>query len=375
MKILVASDSFKGSAGTMTVAENLEKGFLRVYAGAEFIKLPMADGGEGTVETLVEGTGGRYIEETVSGPLGDKTNAKYGVIQDTVAVIEMAQASGLVLIEESRRNPLITSTYGTGELIVSALEKGFKEIYIGIGGSATNDGGVGMAKALGYRFMDKDGHEIPEGGGGLEKLHRIDASGRNPLLDGAHITVMCDVDNPLYGEDGAAYTYGPQKGADKDMVRLLDKNLIHYSVIIRRDLKLDIAHIPGSGAAGGLGAGLMAFCGAELKPGIEMVMDMLHFDSLLETVDIVLTGEGRMDGQSLKGKVPVGVAGRAMKKGVPVVAVTGGIGEGAEVLYSVGIDLIVPIVDRPISLYEAMTGSEKLLLDTGERIGRIVLLG
>ncbi len=375
MKILIASDSFKGSAGTLTVAENIEKGFLKIYPDTEFIKLPMADGGEGTVETLVEGTGGSYVYERVTGPLGESVKARYGIIQEEIAVLEMAEASGLVLVKEGERNPLITTTFGTGELILSALKKGYKKIYIGIGGSATNDGGVGMAKALGYGFLDAKGNEIPDGGGSLGMLERIDASGQSPLLQDAHIIVMCDVDNPLYGEDGAAYVYGPQKGADNEMVQLLDKNLMNYSEAIKRNMKMDIANIPGSGAAGGLGAGLMAFCGAELKPGIEMVLDMLQFDNHLKNVDLVVTGEGRIDGQSVKGKVPVGVARRAKKQMKPVVAVTGGVGEGADVLYSLGVDLILPIVDRPLDLHEAMQNSEILIQDTGERLARIIKLG
>ncbi|HZH93379.1 MAG TPA: glycerate kinase [Tissierellaceae bacterium] len=374
MKILIASDSFKGSATTMEVAERIEKGLLRIIPELEVLKLPMADGGEGTVETLVYGMDGKFVCEEVTGPLGDRVQAKYGIIQDQIAIIEMAEASGLVLVEEERRNPSLTSTYGTGELILSALQRGYGKIYVGIGGSATNDGGVGMARALGYRFLDRDGNEIPEGGGGLDGLRRIDRSNVTPLLEDAQITVMCDVENPLYGPGGAAYVYGPQKGADPQMVQLLDRNLRHLADILKEDMDVDIGDVPGSGAAGGLGGGLMAFCGADLRPGIEMVLDILEFDGLLKDVDLVITGEGRIDGQSSKGKVPAGVAKRARKLNKPLVAMAGGVGEGTEILHTMGIDLILPIVDRPMGLLDAMDGVGILLEKTGERLGRIIRL-
>jgi glycerate kinase len=374
MKILIASDSFKGSATTMEVADNIAKGLLRVCPEIEIEKLPVADGGEGTVETLVAGMDGDFVQVEVTGPLGERVKAKYGIIDDGMAIIEMAEASGLVLVDEEMRNPTLTTTYGTGELILSALERGLKRIYVGIGGSATNDGGMGMARALGYRFLDRDGNELPDGGGSLGQLDRIDVANVMPLLKDARITVMCDVENPLFGPDGAAFVYGPQKGADPDMVQLLDENLRHFSEILIRDMNADVAGIPGSGAAGGLGGGLMAFCGAELKPGIEMVLDILNFDGHLQDVDLVVTGEGRIDGQSAKGKVPAGVAKRAKKLNKPLVAIAGGVGEGAEGLYSIGTDLILPIVDGPMELRQAMDEVGILLERTGERLARIIAL-
>jgi len=374
MKILIASDSFKGSATTMEVADNIAKGLLRVCPEIEIEKLPVADGGEGTVETLVAGMDGDFVQVEVTGPLGERVKAKYGIIDDGMAIIEMAEASGLVLVDEEMRNPTLTTTYGTGELILSALERGLKRIYVGIGGSATNDGGMGMARALGYRFLDRDGNELPDGGGSLGQLDRIDVAYVTPLLKDARITVMCDVENPLFGPDGAAFVYGPQKGADPDMVQLLDENLRHFSEILIRDMNADVAGIPGSGAAGGLGGGLMAFCGAELKPGIEMVLDILNFDGHLQDVDLVVTGEGRIDGQSAKGKVPAGVAKRAKKLNKPLVAIAGGVGEGAEGLYSIGTDLILPIVDGPMELRQAMDKVGILLERTGERLARIIAL-
>jgi glycerate kinase len=374
MKILIASDSFKGSATTMEVADNIAKGLLRVCPEIEIEKLPVADGGEGTVETLVAGMDGDFVQVEVTGPLGERVKAKYGIIDDGMAIIEMAEASGLVLVDEEMRNPTLTTTYGTGELILSALERGLKRIYVGIGGSATNDGGMGMARALGYRFLDRDGNELPDGGGSLGQLDRIEVANVMPLLKDARITVMCDVENPLFGPDGAAFVYGPQKGADPDMVQLLDENLRHFSEILIRDMNADVAGIPGSGAAGGLGGGLMAFCGAELKPGIEMVLDILNFDGHLQDVDLVVTGEGRIDGQSAKGKVPAGVAKRAKKLNKPLVAIAGGVGEGAEGLYSIGTDLILPIVDGPMELRQAMDKVGILLERTGERLARIIAL-
>jgi len=374
MKILIASDSFKGSATTMEVADNIAKGLLRVCPEIEIEKLPVADGGEGTVETLVAGMDGDFVQVEVTGPLGERVKAKYGIIDDGMAIIEMAEASGLVLVDEEMRNPTLTTTYGTGELILSALERGLKRIYVGIGGSATNDGGMGMARALGYRFLDRDGNELPDGGGSLGQLDRIEVANVMPLLKDARITVMCDVENPLFGPDGAAFVYGPQKGADPDMVQLLDENLRHFSEILIRDMNADVAGIPGSGAAGGLGGGLMAFCGAELKPGIEMVLDILNFDGHLQDVDLVVTGEGRIDGQSAKGKVPAGVAKRAKKLNKPLVAIAGGVGEGAEGLYSIGTDLILPIVDGPMELRQAMDEVGILLERSGERLARIIAL-
>jgi glycerate kinase len=374
MKILIASDSFKGSATTMEVADNIAKGLLRVCPEIEIEKLPVADGGEGTVETLVAGMDGDFVQVEVTGPLGERVKAKYGIIDDGMAIIEMAEASGLVLVDEEMRNPTLTTTYGTGELILSALERGLKRIYVGIGGSATNDGGMGMARALGYRFLDRDGNELPDGGGSLGQLDRIEVANVMPLLKDARITVMCDVENPLFGPDGAAFVYGPQKGADPDMVQLLDENLRHFSEILIRDMNADVAGIPGSGAAGGLGGGLMAFCGAELKPGIEMVLDILNFDGHLQDVDLVVTGEGRIDGQSAKGKVPAGVAKRAKKLNKPLVAIAGGVGEGAEGLYSIGTDLILRIVDGPMELRQAMDEVGILLERTGERLARIIAL-
>lgn len=374
MKILIASDSFKGSATTMEVADCIEKGILGICPELEIIKLPMADGGEGTVETLVAGMDGDLVHLEVRGPLGDKVQAKYGIIQDDTAIIEMAEASGLVLVEEERRNPLLASTYGTGELILSSLERGLKRIYVGIGGSATNDGGMGMAKALGYSFLDREGKELPEGGGALGELESIDRSNVTPLLEDAEITVMCDVENPLYGPDGAAFVYGPQKGADPEMVQLLDRNLRHFAEVLKRDMNVEIADIPGSGAAGGLGGGLMAFCRAELKPGIEMVLDVQRFGDLLLEVDLVITGEGRIDGQSVKGKVPAGIARRAKRLEKPVIAIAGGIGEGAEGLYEMGVDLILPIVERPMDLKDAMKDAKVLLEKAGARLARLISL-
>jgi glycerate kinase len=375
MKIVIASDSFKGSAGTEDVGRRMEKGIRKVYPDAEITVVPIADGGEGTVEAVVRGTGGRFRAVEVTGPLGERLEAVYGLLGDGKAVMEMASASGLPLVPEEKRNPLKTTTFGTGELIRDALEQGCREILIGIGGSATTDAGIGMAQALGYSFLNGRGDELGFGGGGLSELRRIEKDGVDPRLDGCRVTVACDVDNPLFGERGAAYVYGPQKGADPDMVKVLDANLRHFADVARESLGRDLSRIPGAGAAGGLGAGLMFFCGAELKSGIDAVLDMISFESFLDGVDLVVTGEGRIDGQTAYGKVPVGISRRAKKHGIPVLAVVGDIGEGASAVYAQGIDGIMSTVNRAMSLKEAMGNSLDLLEDAAERVMRIINIG
>ena len=295
MKIVIASDSFKGSLGSMEVADAIEAGLLKAMPDAEIIKLPVADGGEGTVETLVSGTGGRYVETEVTGPSGNRIPSGFGILSGGEAIIEMAAASGLTLVVDGRLDPLTSTTFGTGELMIKALEMGCKELYIGIGGSATNDGGVGMAQALGVSFRDSQGEELGFGGGAIGALETIDITNRSPLLEGARITVMSDVTNPLCGLRGASHVYGPQKGATPEMVKLLDKNLEILAYKIKDQLGIDIKDMPGSGAAGGLGAGLAAFCSGELEPGIHRILDILEFEKKLEGVDLLITGEGRID--------------------------------------------------------------------------------
>ncbi|MDI3535001.1 MAG: glycerate 2-kinase [Thermosediminibacterales bacterium] len=373
MKIVVAPDSFKGSLTAKEVCDAVGNGIRRVFPDAEIIKTPMADGGEGTVETLVESTGGKLVEQKVKGPLGEEINACFGILGDgKTAVIEMARASGLPLVPVHKKNPLITTTYGTGELIKSALDLGCRKFIIGVGGSATNDGGVGMAQALGIRFLDKEGKEIGFGGGSLDKLEKIDMSGIDERIQLSTFLVASDVDNPLCGEKGASATYGPQKGATPEMVKTLDKNLAHLAEIIKRDLGKDIKDIPGAGAAGGLGAGLMAFCNAELRRGIDIIIEITHLENKMDEADLVITGEGQMDFQTIHGKTPYGVAKAAKKKGLPVAAIVGSIGEGAEVLYENGIDTIYSILEKPMSLEECIALADKLVERAAERLIRAI---
>lgn len=304
---------------------------------AEIIKIPVADGGEGTVECFLEAVGGRKVAVRVKGPYLEELDSFYGHLSDGgTAVIEMAAAAGLPLVE-GRKNPALTTTYGVGQLIRHAVESGCTKVIIGIGGSCTNDGGAGMAAALGYKFLDESGSSFIPTGGTLDRIVKIDDSDRLVIPASCSIIAACDVDNPLCGVSGAAHVFGPQKGADIQMVELLDKNLFHFAQIIKRDLDMDIAEVPGAGAAGGLGAGVIAFAGARLMPGIDIVLDTVKFDELVKGADLVITGEGKVDGQSLRGKVVVGVARRACAQGVPVVAIAGDIGDDVENIYSQGV--------------------------------------
>lgn len=375
MKVIIAPDSFKGSNTSIAVANTIERGIKKVFTDAEVVKIPIADGGEGTVEALVLGAGGRFKEANVTGPLGDKIKAKYGILDNGTAVIEMSAASGLPLVPEDRKNPLVTTTYGTGELIKAALDDGCSKIVIGIGGSATNDVGVGMAQALGVTFKDKNGQELGFGGGQLDKLDHIDMSSIDPRIKDTEIIVACDVSNPLCGERGASAVYGPQKGATPEMVKQLDNNLRHFAEVIKEQLGMDIIDVPGTGAAGGLGAGLIVFCGAKLKSGIDTVLDVVNIDRHLPDTDLVITGEGRIDGQSIYGKVPVGVAQRVKKYNKPVLAIVGDIGEGASAVYSYGVDGIMSSVNKAMPLSEAMNRSSELLEDAAERVMRIIKIG
>lgn len=373
MRILVAPDSFKGSLTAMEVAKNIKKGINSYDSKIDVELLPMADGGEGTVQSLVDATNGEIIEKEVNGPLGNKVKAFYGLLGDQkTAVIEMAAASGLPLVPEGKKNPLKTTTYGTGELIASALDAGAQKIIIGIGGSATNDAGVGMAQALGAEILDAEGQQIDFGGGNLDKIEKINLDKLDSRLQDVEVVVACDVDNPLYGKDGAAYVYAPQKGADPEMVKILDQNLRHFNQIAIKELNKDINKIPGAGAAGGLGAGLVAFLDAELKAGVDIVLDIIDFESYLKDVDLVITGEGMLDGQSIYGKTPVGVSRSAAKKDIPVIAIAGTLGEGVEKILDYGINSYFSIIDRPAELKEIIEKSPELLANLSEQIIRTI---
>lgn len=375
MKIAIAPDSFKGSLSATEVANAIEKGIKKVDINIETVKIPMADGGEGTVESLVEATGGKYIKVKVNDPLMREIEAVYGILGDNkTAVIEMAQASGLPLLKKEERNPMKTTTYGTGQLIKHAVNSGCKNIIIGIGGSATNDGGAGMAMALGAKLLDKEGKDIPLGAEGLIKLKTIDLATFDEKIRECKFIAACDVENPLVGEKGASHIFGPQKGADKDMVKVLDEYLEHYGNLLEEYLNISVLDYPGAGAAGGLGAALLAFLNAELKRGIDIVIEASNLDEKIKDSDLVITGEGMIDYQTQFGKTPFGVAETSKKYNRPVIAIAGGIGKDASDLYNKGIDSIFSIVDKPMTLDEAMENAEILLEDTAERIMRIVKL-
>ncbi|WP_147535158.1 glycerate kinase [Bacillus marasmi] len=372
MKIVIAPDSFKESLSALEAAEAIEKGFKQVIPDAEYIKVPMADGGEGTVQSLVDATGGEIIYKTVTGPLGKPVDAFFGILGNkTTAVIEMASASGLHLVPTEKRNPLITSTRGTGELIAAALDNGVNHIIIGIGGSATNDGGAGMAKALGALLLDENGMEIGEGGGSLCDLASINISGFDPRLANIKIEVACDVDNPLTGEKGASAIFGPQKGATPEMVAQLDQNLSHFAAIIERDLGKIITNVPGAGAAGGLGGGLLAFLPSELKRGVEIVIEATGLSQIVKDADLVITGEGRIDGQTIFGKTPIGVAKTAKKYGVSVVGIAGNVSDDSHIVYEHGIDAVFSIIPGIISLEDAFRHAEKYVERSAANIAAV----
>lgn len=375
MKIVVAPDSFKESLSAMEVAQAIEKGFRAVFPDAQIEKIPMADGGEGTVQSLVDATGGKIITKEVTGPLGEKVTAFFGVLGDgKTAVIEMAAASGLHLVPVEKRNPLLTTTRGTGELILAALDEGVDHLIIGIGGSATNDGGSGMAQALGARLLDKDRNEIAPGGGSLDKLANIDISELDARLQNVKIEVACDVDNPLIGQDGASHVFGPQKGATPEMVEQLDQNLAHYATILARDLGKDVAHIPGAGAAGGLGAGLLAFLDAELKSGIDIVIAATDLEEKIKDADLVITGEGKIDSQTIQGKTPIGVAKAAKKFNIPVIAICGSIADDADVVHDHGIDVLFSSLMRITTLEEALESGASNVEKTARNIAALYKL-
>ncbi|WP_318507156.1 glycerate kinase [Bacillus sp. T3] len=376
MRFVLAPDSFKESISAKNAALAMKKGILAVFPNAQCDIVPMADGGEGTVESLVSMDNGELIKTEVVGPLGETVIAAFGLLkEEKTAIIEMASASGLELINIEDRNPLVTTTFGTGQLIKQALDQGVTRILIGIGGSATNDGGVGMLQALGVSFKDQNGAELAWGGGVLDQIHTIDISGLDKRIKDVQIDVACDVNNPLIGVNGAAAIFGPQKGATKEMVEQLDQNLAHYAKMIHQELGIDIANTEGAGAAGGLGAGLMAFLHARLRKGVELVIEYTGLEQRIIGADYVFTGEGSIDGQTLFGKTPFGVATIAKKHSVPVIAFAGKIGNGVEPLYDNGFDAIVGILKGVTSLDEALALGEQNLAFSAENICRILKLG
>ena len=375
MKIVVCPDSFKESLSSVEAADVIAHG-LEIEAGIEpieVVKLPLADGGEGTVDALVRATGGEIRRVRVHDPLMREIDSFFGILGDgKTAVVEMAAASGLHLLSESERNPLITTTYGTGELISEALRTGVEKIIIGIGGSATNDAGAGAMTALGVRFLDANGNELPPGGAALANLHRVDMSSFDFPLDRITVEVACDVANPLTGPEGASAVFGPQKGATPEMVERLDKALAHFAEVIRRDLGQDISELSGAGAAGGLGGGLAAFLRAKLRSGIDMVLDAVHFDEAIAGANLVITGEGRIDEQTAYGKTIGGVLRRASRAGVPVVALVGSYSGDLRALYDAGLAAVFSIAPGPVSIQYAMEHAAELLVNTSANVARLL---
>ncbi|MBY6023517.1 glycerate kinase [Priestia aryabhattai] len=375
MKIVIAPDSFKESLSALEVAEAVEKGFKQVLPQANYVKIPMADGGEGTVQSLVDATDGEIILKKVTGPLGEPVEAFFGILgTKKTAVIEMAAASGLHLVPPAKRNPLMTTTKGTGELISAALDYGVNHIIIGIGGSATNDGGAGMAKALGAQLLDAEGNEILDGGGALGNLAFINLATLDSRLQHVKIEVACDVDNPLTGERGASAIFGPQKGATPEMVALLDQNLRHYAAVLERDLGQKIDDVPGAGAAGGLGAGLLAFLQAELKRGVDIVIEATSLLEAVRDADVVITGEGKIDGQTIYGKTPIGVAKAAKKYGVPVIGIAGNVGADSQVVYEHGIDALFSIVPGVTTLENAFANASEYVERAAKNVAAVFII-
>ena len=375
MRLLFASDSFKGTLSSRQTAELLERAALEVFGEVTCDRVAVADGGEGTVDAVVEAEGGQLVTVPVHGPLMGEVQASYGVLPGGRAVIEMAAASGLPLVPTELRNPLLTTTFGTGELIRDALDRGMTDISIAIGGSATNDGGMGCVRALGVRFLDAEGCELEGCGRDLEHVVRIDFSGLDPRIAGATITVMCDVTNPLCGLDGATYTFGAQKGATPQMQERLEAGMRTYRDVIRAQFGVDPDTLRGGGAAGGLGTALCVFLGGEMRSGIDAVLDLVHFDERLQGVDLVVTGEGRTDWQSCFGKVMQGVGERSRKAGVPAVGLCGSLGKGADQIFAHGIESLMTTVDGPMPLEEALDRAEELYYLGAIRMFRFVRAG
>ena len=376
MRIVIAPQTFKGSISALDAARAMREGVMRALPEAETTLAPVADGGDGTLETLVEGSGGEIRQVEVCGPLGERRSAEWGAMGDgATAVVEMARTSGLALVPLEKRDPLRATTYGLGEAIRAALDDGFRRFVVGIGGSATNDAGAGMAQALGARLLDANGDELERGGAALAELDKIDLSGIEPRAAEASFLVACDVSNPLTGPEGASAIYGPQKGATPEMVAALDAALVNFAEVARRDLGVEVENLSGAGAAGGLGGGMVAFLNAELRAGVDIVLDTVGLDETLAGADLVITGEGALDYQTVYQKAPVGVAERASKLGIPTIAVAGTLGEGYHLTREHGIESAVAIPNGPMSLDEASARAHELIADATERAMRLMKVG
>ena len=375
MKVVIAMDSFKGSLSSIEAGMAAKDGVLKAKPDTEVIVKPLADGGEGTVDALIEGLDGEQIDITVTGPMGAAVSCYYGLLRKTnTAVIEMASAAGITLVPCEKKNPLLATTYGVGEIIRDAMERGCRDFIIGIGGSATNDGGIGMLKALGYNFSDESGKDVGEGGQALAKIASIDTQNRHPLISECKFRIACDVNNPLCGENGATYIYGPQKGVTDDLKKELDAGMANFAKITAASLGKDNSNTPGTGAAGGLGFAFLSYIGAELIPGIELILDAVDLDNDLKDADVVITGEGRLDHQTAMGKAPVGVARLAKKYEAKVVAFAGAVTEGAAACNDAGIDAYFPIVRGVTTLEDAMKkeNAQKNMTETAEQVFRLL---
>ena len=375
MKFLFASDSFKGTLSSRRTAELLAQAASEIFPGCECSSIEVADGGEGTTDAVLSAVNGEKIPVSVHGPLWEETAAYYGKLDDRRAVMEMAAASGLPLVPGEQRDPRKTTSYGTGEMIADALGRGFRDISIAIGGSATNDGGIGCMKALGVRFLDEDGQDLSGCGADLAKIRSIDISGLDPRVKECKFTVMCDVTNPLCGEKGATHTFGRQKGGTPEILEELEAGMCNYRDILQKQFGVNMDDVPGAGAAGGLGAALMVFLDGTLKSGIETVLDLVEFDRKLEGVSLVVTGEGATDWQSVFGKVMQGVGVHCKKAGIPAVAVVGSMGKGAEDIFDYGIESILTTVNAVMPLDEALGRAEELYLQAARRLFRMLKAG
>ncbi|MEH6387844.1 glycerate kinase [Pseudomonas profundi] len=371
MKLVIAPDSFKESLSADDVASAIARGWQTVYPDADIRLCPMADGGEGTVDAVLAASGGERRELRVCGPLGQPVQAHWGWLEDGQAVIEMAAASGLHWIEPAQRDARITTSYGTGELILAALDAGARRIILGIGGSATNDGGAGLLQALGVRLLDAAGEPLATGGAALINLQRIELDGLDPRLTSVEMLVAADVDNPLCGPRGASHVFGPQKGATPEQVEQLDRALGHFADVMAVTLGEDYREVPGVGAAGGLGFAARAVLGASFRPGIELVAELSGLAAAMQGADLVITGEGRLDGQSLHGKTPVGVARVAQAAGVPVIALVGSLGDGYQRVYEAGIEAAFSLAPGPVSLEQAMAEADSQLQSRAADIARL----
>jgi len=375
MKVIIAPDSFKESLSAKQVCIAIRNGLQRVWPDADYVEVPIADGGEGTVQSLVDATAGRIHQLGVTGPVGERVDGFYGLLGDgETAVIEMAAASGLHHVPREKRDPKLTTSLGTGELILDALNNGARRFIIGLGGSATNDGGIGMLSALGAVFSDQQGQSISANGLGLSQLAHIDTRAMDPRLNESRFLVACDVDNPLCGNQGASAVFGPQKGATDADIQLLDTALFRYAKLIKASRGIDVLHTPGAGAAGGMGAALLGFLPAQLKPGVEIVLDSLALTDRLNGADLVITGEGRIDGQTIHGKAPIGVARVAKQAGLPVIAIAGCTGDHYQAVYQHGIDAVFSSVPRAMALNEAFLQSADNLADIAENVARLYQL-